>query len=422
MRSAGCSTRTGTRIAASVERRYSLEATAILNDAYRILARPGHARRIRPARRGLRDRRTALQGRSARTARRGLRTEHGARRAPAGDREVVPQLDDDAPRASWTCRTRSTPNSSPISPGTTPSPTPESRLAVLAEIRAMLNRRRYIRNLVSEVDKAADRAATPDTHEHFSNRLFGKRQEAHRRHRPRHHQLAGRRSWTSPRPQIIPGAGRRAIWCRASSASPTTARSSSADAARQLLIDRPDRTVYSRQAPDGPRRRGRRRRAEALPVPHRRRQRAASSSSSSAAGSFTPPEISAQVLRELKHRAEAFLGEDDHARPSSPCRPTSTTRSARPPRTPAASPGSKCCAWSTSRPPPRSPTVSTSARKASSPSTTSAAAPSTSPSCACTTASSKCSPPTATRTSAATTSTICLLRIALEDIASEWGE
>ena len=46
-------------------------------------------------------------------------------------------------------------------------------------------------------------------------------------------------------------------------------------------------------------------------------------------------------------------------RPSSPCRPTSTTPSVRPPRMPARSRASKCCASSTSRRPPRWPTGST---------------------------------------------------------------
>ena len=46
-------------------------------------------------------------------------------------------------------------------------------------------------------------------------------------------------------------------------------------------------------------------------------------------------------------------------RRSSPSRPTSTTPSARRPRTPARSPASRCCGSSTSRPRPRSPTGST---------------------------------------------------------------
>ena len=70
---------------------------------------------------------------------------------------------------------------------------------------------------------------------------------------------------------------------------------------------------------------------------------------------------------------------DRSRRPSSPFPPTSTTPSARPPRTPARSPASKCCASSTSRPRLRSPTASTRRRTPRpSPSTTSAAAPSTS--------------------------------------------
>ena len=76
-------------------------------------------------------------------------------------------------------------------------------------------------------------------------------------------------------------------------------------------------------------------------------------------------------------------------RPSSPFRPTSTTPSARPPRTPARSPASKCCASSTSRPRRRSPTASTRRRPAPSRSMTSAAAPSTSRSSRSATASSR---------------------------------
>ncbi len=48
---------------------------------------------------------------------------------------------------------------------------------------------------------------------------------------------------------------------------------------------------------------------------------------------FTPPEISAFILRELKNWAEAYFGEPSIA-PSSPCRRTSTMPSAKPPKTP----------------------------------------------------------------------------------------
>jgi hypothetical protein len=60
----------------------------------------------------------------------------------------------------------------------------------------------------------------------------------------------------------------------------------------------------------------------------------------------------------MKETAESYLGRRSSRR-SSPFRPISTTPSARPPRMPARSPGSRCCASSTSRPRPRSPTAST---------------------------------------------------------------
>ena len=93
---------------------------------------------------------------------------------------------------------------------------------------------------------------------------------------------------------------------------------------------------------------------------------------------YSPPEISAMILGKLKEAAEVLPGREGHRRPSSPCRRTSTTPSARPPRTPARSPASKSCASSTSRPRPRWPTGSTRRRTRPSPCTTSAAARSTS--------------------------------------------
>ncbi len=109
---------------------------------------------------------------------------------------------------------------------------------------------------------------------------------------------------------------------------------------------------------------------------------------------FTPPEISALILRQLKRNAERYFG-------------ASTTRSARLQKMRAALPASKFCAWSMSPLPRLSPTASTKSKTESSPSTISAAVLSTFRFSSCTTESSKSSPPTATRTSAATTSTIC---------------
>jgi len=65
----------------------------------------------------------------------------------------------------------------------------------------------------------------------------------------------------------------------------------------------------------------------------------------------------------MKQTAEDYLGETVDRGRHHRARPTSTTPSARPPRTPAASPASKCCASSTSRPRPRWPTASTSSKE-----------------------------------------------------------
>ena len=56
----------------------------------------------------------------------------------------------------------------------------------------------------------------------------------------------------------------------------------------------------------------------------------------------TPPEVSAIVLQGPEGARRGALRRARSRRPSSPCRPTSTTASARPPRTPGASPGSTC--------------------------------------------------------------------------------
>jgi molecular chaperone DnaK len=134
---------------------------------------------------------------------------------------------------------------------------------------------------------------------------------------------------------------------------------------------------------------------------------------------FSPPEISAMILAKLKADAETRSARKSR-RPSSPCPPISTTRSARPPRTPAASPAWKCSASSTSRPPPRSPTASTRRRTRKSPSMTWAAARSIFPCWKSATACLKSRPPTATRTSAATTGTT-LMDWILDEFKKESG-
>ena len=85
---------------------------------------------------------------------------------------------------------------------------------------------------------------------------------------------------------------------------------------------------------------------------------------------FTAPEVSAFILRELKHRAEAHFAEAGRDRSGGRpgrhhrARRTSTTHSGPPRATPGASPASTSSASSTSRLRPRSRTASTSATPA----------------------------------------------------------
>ena len=121
------------------------------------------------------------------------------------------------------------------------------------------------------------------------------------------------------------------------------------------------------EALHGARHRGRARRREPVPVLGRC-EKGGVVRIGIAGREFTPPEISAFVLRELKRRAEDHFREQgefdfevDRAVITVPA--TSTTRSA-PHRDAGRLAASRCCASSTSRPPPRWRTGSTSATAA----------------------------------------------------------
>ena len=104
---------------------------------------------------------------------------------------------------------------------------------------------------------------------------------------------------------------------------------------------------------------------------------------------YTSQEISARTLHEAQARRRGLPRRHRHPGRHHRARPTSTTPSAPPPRRPARSPASRCCASSTSPPRPRSPTASTRrARTRRSSCSTSAAAPST---CRCSRSATACS-------------------------------
>ena len=132
----------------------------------------------------------------------------------------------------------------------------------------------------------------------------------------------------------------------------------------------------------GPRRRGRQAPGHHQPRPHDPLGQAPHGHqldrSTSTARSTPRRRSSARTLHEAEARRRGLPGRHRHPGRHHRARPTSTTPSAPPPRRPARSPASRCCASSTSPPRPRSPTAST--RRAPtrrSSCSTSAAAPST---------------------------------------------
>jgi len=136
-----------------VERRNSLDATAILNDGYRILKDP-----IKRAEYVLRGEGFEIGEQRSKDVPPELLEEvfelnMALDELRAGDREVVPQLDSYRSRFLEMQNAIDTDLDSRFVRHDAQT-TPEDRRAVLIEIRSILNRRRYIRNLVGEVDKA----------------------------------------------------------------------------------------------------------------------------------------------------------------------------------------------------------------------------------------------------------------------------
>lgn len=134
------------------EKRYSLEASSILNDAYRVLRDP-----IQRAEYVLKEAGFDIGEQRSKDVPPELLEEvfelnMALDELRMGDEDVLPQLDESRKRFMQML--------GEIDEGLQGEflkhdrqPTPEARRAVLAEIRSTLNRRRYIKNLVNEVDK-----------------------------------------------------------------------------------------------------------------------------------------------------------------------------------------------------------------------------------------------------------------------------
>ena len=237
----------------------------------------------------------------------------------------------------------------------------------------------------------------------------GRTTAARRRHRPWHNQLACRVHAGRSRRRSSPAR----MASRSFPASSLSTRRRRRLCRRQRRARRPAEAAGQRrllrQAPDGPRHRGRAGRAEALPVPSRGGLKPGEVLKLDVGGlTLTPPEISAYVLLQLKRNAERFFGAPvTKAVITVPAYFNDAQRQATKDAGRIAGldvlrlvnePTAAALAYGLDK---------AGARTASSPSTTSAAARSTSPSSSCTKASSRSSPPAATRTSAATTSTTC---------------
>ena len=134
------------------EKRYSLEASSILNDAYRVLRDP-----IRRAEYVLKEAGFELAEDRSKDVPPELLEEvfelnMALDELRMGDADVLPQLEDSR-RAFFTRLNAIDGDLAALFLKHDSEPEAVARRAVLDEIRALLHRRRYIRNLVNEVDK-----------------------------------------------------------------------------------------------------------------------------------------------------------------------------------------------------------------------------------------------------------------------------
>ena len=114
----------------------------------------------------------------------------------------------------------------------------------LEEIRGILNRRRYIRNLVRDVEKELVPRHARSHMSTFQIDFGQPKHERDRRHRPRHHQQPGRLHGPDRARESSP-APTASNSCPASCRCADQAKSIVGNAARELLITHPERTVYS---------------------------------------------------------------------------------------------------------------------------------------------------------------------------------
>jgi molecular chaperone HscB len=136
-----------------VERRNSLDATAILNDGFRILRDPIERAEYVLRVEGFEPGEQRNKDVPPELLEEVFELNMALDELGGGDREVVPQLESYR-RHFLEMQSAIDSEIEEVFSKHDSQSTPDARRAVLAEIRSILNRRRYIQNLIGEVDKA----------------------------------------------------------------------------------------------------------------------------------------------------------------------------------------------------------------------------------------------------------------------------